>query len=245
MPSGRSRAVAPLKESVTGRALLVALATAAAVAMPGAAQTPAYRSGWRSWTVAAGAGVFAVLPELLHLPRGAPSCAPCDPAGLSGLDRWVVRLHSRGAGTGSNVVVAGVVGGGLLASRTHGNAAMMVNAVAFTQLTTEWTKVLVHRSRPILYTAQAPSAAADRDNRRSFPSAHTATAFAVATSYAVMAHRQQLPHATRNSILLFSGAAGVGSMRVAAGRHFVTDVLGGAVLGAAVGWVTTKVFPTK
>jgi membrane-associated phospholipid phosphatase len=34
-------------------------------------------------------------------------------------------------------------------------------------------------------------------------------------------------------------------MRVAAGRHFVTDVLGGAVLGAAVGWVTAKVFPTK
>jgi membrane-associated phospholipid phosphatase len=34
-------------------------------------------------------------------------------------------------------------------------------------------------------------------------------------------------------------------MRVAAGRHFVTDVLGGAVLGTAIGWVTAKVFPTK
>ena len=142
-------------------------------------------------------------------------------------------------------MLLGVVGGGLLASQTRGNAAMMANVVAFTQLTTEWAKVLVHRSRPVMYTAQAPGAAADRDNRRSFPSAHTATAFAVATSYAVMAHRQHLPHATRNDILLFSGAASVGAMRVAAGRHFVTDVLGGAVLGAAVGWVTAKVFPTR
>lgn len=156
-----------------------------------------------------------------------------------------MKLDSRGAGTASNVVLVGVVGGGLLASRTRGNAAMMVNAVALTSLTTEWTKALVHRSRPIMYSPQAPSVAGDRDNRRSFPSGHTATAFAVATSYTVMAQRQHLPHATRNEILLFTGAAGVGAMRVAAGRHFVTDVLGGAVLGAGIGWLTANVFPTK
>ncbi len=227
-----------------GRAWLVVLSAGALPGL-GAAQTPAYRDGWTSWSVAAGVGVFAALPGWLNLPRGAPPCAPCDPATLSGIDRWVVRLDSEGAGTASNVLLVGVVGGGFLASETRGNAAMMANAVAFTSLATEWTKAWVHRSRPILYTAQAPSAAGDRDNRRSFPSGHTATAFAVATSYAVMAHRQHLAHATRNSILLFSGAAGVGSMRVAAGRHFVTDVMGGAVLGTALGWATAKVFPTR
>ena len=228
-----------------GRAWLVVLASAGALPGLGTAQTPAYRDGWTFWSVAAGVGVFAALPGLLNLPRGTSPCAPCDPATLSGIDRWVVRLDSKGAGTASNVLLVGVVGGGFLASKTSGNAAMMANALAFTSLATEWTKALVHRSRPILYTAQAPSAAGDRDNRRSFPSGHTATAFAVATSYAVMAHRQHLPHATRNSILLLSGAAGVGSMRVAAGRHFVTDVMGGAVLGAGIGWLTAKVFPTK
>jgi membrane-associated phospholipid phosphatase len=156
-----------------------------------------------------------------------------------------VKLDSRGAGTASNVVLVGVVGGGILASRTRGNAAMMANAVAFTSLTTEWTKALVHRSRPIMYTSRAAGVMDDRDNRRSFPSGHTATAFAVATSYTVMAQRQHLPHVTRNGILLFTGAAGVGALRVAAGRHFVSDVIGGAVLGAAVGWVTAEVFPTR
>ena len=208
-------------------------------------QAPPYRDGWRPWTVAVGASAFAALPAVLHLPRGAPSCAPCDPLTLSPFDRWVVRLDSRAAGTASNVVLAGVVGGGLLASRSRGNIAMMVNAVAFTQVTTEWTKALVHRSRPIMYTSRATGVMDDRDNRRSFPSGHTATAFAVATSYAIMARQQHLPHATRNSILLYAGAGGVGAMRVAAGRHFVTDVVGGAVLGTVVGWVTAKVFPTR
>ena len=234
------------------RALMIVWAAAAAGPTRGAAQSPMYRATWGWWAVAAGAGAFAALPEALHLPRGAPACAPCDPAGLPGIDRWVVGLDSRGAGTASDLLILGVAGGGLLASvsglpgdRARGNAAMLVNTVAWTSLTTEWTKALIHRSRPILYTAQAPGVAGDRDNRRSFPSGHTTMAFAVATSYAVMAHRQHLPHATRNEILLFTGAAGVGALRVAAGRHFVTDVLGGAVLGAGIGWLTAKVFPTR
>jgi membrane-associated phospholipid phosphatase len=235
---------------MTRRGLLIAwMATIPAVS---AAQAPAYRAGWSSWAVAAGAGGFAALPGMLRLPRGAPPCAPCDPAGLPGIDRWVVGLDSRGAGTGSNVLLLGVAGGGFVASvsgvsgdRARGNAALLVNAVAWTSLTTEWTKALIHRSRPILYTAQAPAAAGDRDNRRSFPSGHTAVAFAVATSYAVMAQRQHLPHATRNDVLLFSGAAGVGALRVAAGRHFVTDVLGGTALGAGVGWLTAHLYPTR
>jgi membrane-associated phospholipid phosphatase len=231
---------------------MIAWAAAAASPARGAAQAPAYRAGWSSWAVATGAGGFAALPGLLRLPRGAAPCAPCDPAGLPGIDRWVVGLDSRGAGTGSDLLLLGVAGGGLLASvssvsgdRARGNAAMLVNAVAWTSLTTEWTKAVIHRSRPVLYTAGAAGVADVRDNRLSFPSWHTATAFAVATSYTVMAHRQHLPHATRNEVLLFSGAAGVAALRVTAGRHFVTDVLGGAVLGAAVGWLTAHVYPTR
>ena len=237
---------------MTARAWLVAWASVAAIPARGAAQNPAYRTGWGSWTSVVVAGAFAELPSMLHLPRGAPACAPCDPASLAPIDRWVVRRDSRAAGTGSNVVLVGMVAGGVVASlsgmpaeRARGSAAMLANTFAFTSLATAWTKALVHRSRPILYTAQAPSAAGDRDNRRSFPSGHTATAFALATSYAVMAHRQHLPHATRNDILLFSGAATVGALRVESGRHFVTDVLGGAVLGAGIGWLTAKVYPTR
>ena len=116
---------------------MIVWAAAAAGPTRGAAQSPMYRATWGWWAVAAGAGAFAALPEALHLPRGAPACAPCDPAGLPGIDRWVVGLDSRGAGTASDLLILGVAGGGLLASvsglpgdRARGNAAMLVNTVS-------------------------------------------------------------------------------------------------------------------
>jgi len=76
------------------------------------------------------------------------------------------------------------------------------------------------------------AAAADRENQQSLPSSHASLAFAAATSYLVLARRQHLPHRTRNAVLLYAGAVGVAALRVAAGKHFPTDVAAGAALGA-------------
>src|SRR5438552_2740661 len=89
----------------------------------------------------------------------------------------------------------------------------------------------------------ATTAAGVRDNRLSFPSGHAALAFAAATSYLVLARRQHLRHGTRNAVLLYVGAASVGALRLEAGRHFPTDVLGGAALGSAVGWLVARFHP--
>jgi len=129
------------------------------------------------------------------------------------------------------------------AERARGNLAVLGKSVAFTEIAVQWLKVATHRSRPVLYTDKAAEVAADRDSRTSFPSGHTAATFALATSYAVAAQRQQIPHATRNSVLLFAAAATIGALRVAAGRHFPTDVLGGAALGAGIGWITAELQP--
>jgi membrane-associated phospholipid phosphatase len=110
--------------------------------------------------------------------------------------------------------------------------------------TTEWLKVLVHRNRPVLYGAPDPAAVADRDNRRSLPSAHASLAFAAATTYLMIAERERLPHRTRNAILLYAGALGVAALRVAAGKHFPTDVAAGAALGTGIGWLAAHVHPT-
>ena len=231
---------------------LVVCAVLAVAPSAGAAQTPVYRAGWGSAATAIGAGALSLLPRAIGLPRGAPPCAPCNPASLPGIDRWVVGRNSRAAATGSDLLLLGVTGGGLLASvrgvsaaRARGDAAVLVTAISWTAATTEWVKVLVHRNRPVLYSVGAVSAAGDRDNRESFPSGHTSIAFAAATSYAVMAHREHLPHATRNDILLYAGATGVGALRVAAGKHFMTDVIAGAALGVGVGWLTARIHPTR
>jgi len=226
------------------------MAALAAVATQLAAQAPAYRYGWGDAVTTAGAGVVALLPSALKLPSLPPPCAPCDPSDLWAVDRRVLGADSRAAGTVSDVTLFGVVGlGGLLAvsgtPRTvaRGNAATYVDALAITLAATNWSKALVHRSRPVLYTSGAAAAATVRDNRMSFPSGHTSMAFAAATSYLVLARRQHLRHATRNAVLLYVGAAGVGALRLKAGRHFPSDVLGGAALGTSVGWLVARFHP--
>src|SRR5207249_5722685 len=77
------------------------------------------------------------------------------------------------------------------------------------------------------------------------PSGHASVAFAAATTYWVLARRERLPHRTRNTIFLYAGAAGVAALRVAAGKHFPTDVLAGAALGSAVGWLVPTIHPTQ
>src|SRR2546428_568532 len=98
---------------------------------------------------------------------------------------------------------------------------------------------------PVLYTSGAAAAVADRENQESLPSGHASLAFAAATSYLVLARRQHLPHRTRNAILLYAGAVGVSALRVAAGKHFPTDVAAGAALGSGIGWLSATVHPTS
>ncbi len=229
---------------------LLAVSGTAGVAQ-GASQTPIYRSSWADIAAVAGTGVVSLLPGLLKLPSGAPSCAPCSPSGLPGIDRWVVGENSPLARNGSTVLLLGV--GGMAtyvavhdrsSAQARGNLAVLANTITLTAASTDWLKVAFHRKRPVLYTSGAVAAATDPENQRSFPSGHTSLAFAVATSYLVMANREHLPHRTRNAILLYGGASGVGVLRLAGGSHFPTDVLGGAVLGAGIGWLVAAVHPT-
>ncbi|PYO65136.1 MAG: hypothetical protein DMD71_11100 [Gemmatimonadetes bacterium] len=234
---------------VLGRAT-APVAALAAVAIRLAAQAPAYRYGWGDAATTAGAVAVALLPSALRLPSLPPPCAPCDPAALWSIDRRVLGADSRGAGTASDLTLAGVVGiggvfavGGAPPGVARGDAAVYGDALALTFAATNWTKALAHRSRPVLYTSGATAAAGVRDNRLSFPSGHAALAFAAATSYLVLARRQHLRHGTRNAVLLYVGAASVGALRLEAGRHFPTDVLGGAALGSAVGWLVARFHP--
>jgi len=236
------------------RSISITLCLLAASATAGVSQSqPAearYSASWVDVAVVTATGVTALVPGLLQLPGGAPSCAPCDPAGLPGIDRWVVGANSSLARRGSDVLLIGVSGLAAYVAahdrsppQARGNLVALANSVSWTAASTGWLKVLVRRKRPVLYTSAAATAAPHANNQQSFPSGHTSVAFAVATSYLLMANRERLPHRTRNTILLYGGATGVGALRVAGGSHFPTDVLGGAVLGIGVGLLVAAVHP--
>src|SRR5438552_16925235 len=218
-----------------------------AVARPTAGQARARVTGWAAGSVGA-AGALALIPVALKLPHGPPPCAPCDPASVPGIDRSALHNASASAATASSVALGGVVGAaafvslhGLDPAERRGNGAVLLNSLAWTQATTAWLKVLVHRCRPVLLTADAPAAASRPEHRQAFPSGHASLAFAAATTYLVIARREQLPHRARNAILLYAGAVGVAALRVTGGKHFPTDVAGGAVLGSGIGWLTATV----
>ena len=211
-----------------------------------------YRVTWRDAVSVGTAGVLYALPAALGLPHGTPSCAPCDPGTLPGVDRWALRRVSATGDVASDVVLAGVAGftafaglHGLPAQQWHGTFAVFASTASWTGASTEWLKVLVRRKRPVLYTSDAVTAASDPESQQSLPSLHASLAFAAATSYLVIARRQHLPHRTRNTLLLYAGAVGVAALRVAAGKHFPTDVLAGAALGSGIGWLVPTIHPTQ
>jgi membrane-associated phospholipid phosphatase len=233
-------------------ALVFAMSVAGRSAPAQLAPPVVYQSGWGDVASVAVAGGLYFVPGALGLPEGPPSCAPCDPATLPGIDRWGVRPVSTPLDIASTVVLLGVgasaaVAGlhGLPAEQWKGNFAVLANTATWTATTAEWLKVLIARKRPVLYTSDAVAAASDRDNQKSMPGGHTALAFAAATSYFVMAGRQHLPHRTRNSALLYAGAVSVAILRVVAGKHFPTDQMAGAALGSFMGWLVPTIHPTQ
>lgn len=238
------------------RRLLVALTLVVAINRTAAGQgrdvdSVRYRvSAWDAASVATG-GVLALIPQAAGLPTGPAPCGPCDPTRVPSIDRAALHNASGGAGTASSLLLLGVAGfsglaslDGATAAQVRGHLAVFANSLTWTLATTEWLKVLVHRNRPVLYGAPDLAAVADRDNRRSLPSAHASLAFAAATTYLMIAQRERLPHRTRNAILLYAGALGVAALRVAAGKHFPTDVAAGAALGTGMGWLAAHVHPT-
>ncbi len=180
-----------------------------------------------------GAMSVGLIPTIFSINDDLPTCAPCDPATLPGIDRWAPLTVDAGWGLASTVAELAVAGGTLreLNKLSNGNAQLAASfeAAAWTFGVTTLAKAVLNRNRPILYSVDAIEAQQSVDNHRSMPSGHTSVSFALGTSYYLsMSQKSGLDR----SWPLISSAA-IGAMRVAAGKHFPTDVIVGAVLGTA------------
>jgi undecaprenyl-diphosphatase len=110
---------------------------------------------------------------------------------------------------------------------------------------TQALKSLFGRPRPFAYArAEGPQQDLRRrpTARRSFPSGHTANAFAAATFLGTVFGRLQPGDAARTWVWAggLGVAAAVGYLRIRSGWHFPTDVVAGALIGAAAGALVPK-----
>lgn len=176
----------------------------------------------------------AVAPRVFHINNHLPSCAPCDLQGVPWFDRWAVtRPRDALSNASSGLVFAmaaleslDLVRGG---PEHYGEIAYLSESAGWALGAGEVLKAVVARKRPVLYTTDAAAAAGDLENQRSWPSDHTAVAAALAAGYLLIPRDRPLPAWRRWAAV--AAAASVGVLRVAAGKHFPSDVAGGAALG--------------
>jgi membrane-associated phospholipid phosphatase len=125
---------------------------------------------------------------------------------------------------------------------------MIAETFLLTYGLTNVSKGLVNRYRPYNYNADAPlELKLGEESRRSFVSGHTSNATAL--SFLAARILTDVHTDFEKKIVIWSVAATVpavvGYLRVKAGRHFPTDVIGGYVLGATIGYLIPEMHLNK
>lgn len=117
----------------------------------------------------------------------------------------------------------------------------IIAGLAFTTVATEGLKIIVNRPRPYeTYNDIYPD---ELDPGHSFPSGHVSVAFSTATSLALITKKWCV------AVPAFVWASGVGYSRMYLGQHYPSDVIAGAITGAAgayvAHWLNKKFFYGK
>jgi membrane-associated phospholipid phosphatase len=180
-------------------------------------------------------------------------CAPvCDAGGLNALDSVTAGYWSPAWSRASDIGLWTLAGGAvtvLLVDEGARNGLNDLVVVAEATLSAGAVSLIMTlaagRPRPYLFgdpdhPEMLGAPLADRNSANasmSFLSGHTTESFALVTSL-YMAENRLHPHSKGPKILLAAGlsvASFVGLGRIMSGNHFITDVIGGAVVGSSIG----------
>ncbi|MFO0585061.1 MAG: phosphatase PAP2 family protein [Anaeromyxobacter sp.] len=238
----------------------VALAISVTLALPAAAAEPELSKDRRDLWITAGAGAVVLGLELAKGAIVPDGCRWCATNGLDdGVRRrlvWsdpkVARLTSDGiaglalpAGAAAYLVLAARNGPGWREGAW--DTVYVAEAAALSMTLNQIVKLAVVRQRP--YAAHGNWAYADRkttsDDNLSFWSSHTAVSFAIATSAGTIASMRGRDEAPWVWAIGLGAATAAGYFRIAADKHYLTDVLTGAVVGSAFGLAVPKLLHGK
>jgi membrane-associated phospholipid phosphatase len=126
--------------------------------------------------------------------------------------------------------------------KTPTDGLLVLEATAASELLNEVVKYTVARERPYGHYPTPLEPAPTADARLSFYSGHTSTTFSLAAASGTVAYLRGYDLAPLAWIPGAALAAFTGYLRVAADKHYFTDVLAGAIVGSAVGILVPLVF---
>jgi len=122
------------------------------------------------------------------------------------------------------------------------DATLISRGVASALMLNQVVKFSVGRARP--YTHVSPEPFADNpDQNLSFYSGHTSLAFSTVMSTGLVLSRRDSPYAPWVFGIGLPAAAAVGALRIAADKHYLTDVVTGAAAGVLMSWVAVCLLP--
>ncbi len=166
-----------------------------------------------------------------------------DRSDVNAFDRLALFHYSSGLDTAGDVLLVATAlapvtyGFFLQPSQMFTAGVIYVETIAFADAAKNAFKLAIARYRPYMYSGGA-SGVDSSENDQSFLSGDSTIAFAAATA-TVYLFASYFPGSPW-FVPLTAGAYGLATLtaalRVAAGMHFMTDVIAGAVLGTAIGY---------
>ena len=207
--------------------------------LPAVAAVPAYEmAGLFTGALGIGASEYYKADLVPQEPRWKN-----PPAIDAGVRNALVWSNTKLAATMSDVFLFGVMplaafASPLATNHDYGRAALTIGeAAVVTGAITQIAKFSVARGRPFAYYGNDYSSP---DSKLSFFSGHTSYSFALAFSSAMLLAESNPQYSAGIYSIAILLAALPGYLRIAADKHYFTDVLTGAIVGSAVAYGVTR-----
>jgi membrane-associated phospholipid phosphatase len=177
---------------------------------------------------------------------GPANCAPlCDERDVNAFDRFSAGSYDERWALASNITLIGTAAVGVVALFANqrsvcafSDLVVAVETVLLANSVTVVANLAARRPRPYLYSEAAPLRVRTSGTASlSFPSGHVTTATALTTAVFGALYARH-PRSPWTYIFLGFGVAASGVVaagRILAGRHFLSDVLAGALVGTGMG----------
>ena len=190
-------------------------------------------------------GTELALSKLTNIKNNVWDGSTFDKNGIPAFDRFFMQPFSKGLNiTGDIFQYVGLLMPAVLVVSPMEEwltvGIMYAESVLVSYGIKELTKSIVSRARPYMYYDNKPiDLIQEGDWNESFPSGHSTLAFMGATfaSYVFSKYFSDSPWKYVVTAASYSIATATAVFRVAGGKHFFTDVLTGAVIGTATGFL--------